>query len=121
MMISGQLDYLLKAVKNEISILVLKTPELSPDCLENTCANQDGQGPTSQLDINTKISILVLKPLGLNPGPLNMTFVNQDGQRPANLLSHRLELLNYSATCQLVKGDSPNNHQIATDLVPLRI
>ncbi|KAJ9071668.1 hypothetical protein DSO57_1034667 [Entomophthora muscae] len=94
-------------VKNYISILVLKTLELNPGPLEMTCANQDGQVPSS-LSVDS------------NPGPQKMPYTNQDRKRPANLFNHRLELLNYSATHQIVKGDSPNGHQITASLVPLR-
>ncbi|KAJ9059429.1 hypothetical protein DSO57_1002425 [Entomophthora muscae] len=58
--------------------------------------------------------------LELNPAPLKMNCVNQDGQGSANTLNQRLKLLNYFTNRQLVKRDSPNGHQIAASLVPLR-
>ncbi|KAJ9056149.1 hypothetical protein DSO57_1035977 [Entomophthora muscae] len=129
---------------NDILILVLKPSESNSGPLEMTCTNQYGQGPTSPpvesnpgpqkmpganqdgqkpvspLDINTEILILVLKTPESNPGHLKMTCFDQDGLGSANLLGHRLELVNYSATRRLDKEDSLNGHQIATSCVPLR-
>ncbi|KAJ9060060.1 hypothetical protein DSO57_1034924 [Entomophthora muscae] len=131
-------------VMNDISILVLKTKESNPDPQKIPCTNQDRQGPTSLPfepnpgpqeipcpnqkgweptglpEAKNESSIPALKTLESNPDPLKTNWITQDEQGPANLLSHRLKLLNYSATRQLVKGDSQNGHWIAANLVPLR-
>ncbi|KAJ9077080.1 hypothetical protein DSO57_1020061 [Entomophthora muscae] len=74
----------------------------------------------SKATVMNDISILVLKTRESNPVPLKTTQVTQDEWEPTKLVNHRLEFLNCSVTRQPVKGDSPNLHQIATNLVPLK-
>ncbi|KAJ9061822.1 hypothetical protein DSO57_1016757 [Entomophthora muscae] len=54
------------------------------------------------------------------PSPGTRQISPQDGPGPANPLSHRLKLLNYSATRWPTTEDSLNGCQIATKLVPLK-
>ncbi|KAJ9065448.1 hypothetical protein DSO57_1019627 [Entomophthora muscae] len=66
------------------------------------------------------ISILVLKTQELNPSSLKADQTLQDSPGPANLLIHRLKLLNYSATCRPTTEDSLNSCQSAAKLVPTK-
>ncbi|KAJ9083870.1 hypothetical protein DSO57_1030251 [Entomophthora muscae] len=66
------------------------------------------------------ISILVLKAQELNPSSLKVDQTLQDIPGPANLLSHRLELLNYSGAQRPTMEDSLNSCQSATKLVPMK-
>ncbi|KAJ9057331.1 hypothetical protein DSO57_1023743 [Entomophthora muscae] len=73
----------------------------------------DGRGEFhSDAAVMNDISILILKTQELNPP--------QDSPGPANLLSHRLKLLNYSVTCQATTEDSLNGCQVAAKQVSLK-
>ncbi|KAJ9070673.1 hypothetical protein DSO57_1005201 [Entomophthora muscae] len=66
------------------------------------------------------ISILVLKAQELSPSSQKTDQTLQDSPGPANLLSHRLKLLNYSATRRPTMEDFLNSCQSAAKLVPTK-
>ncbi|KAJ9081472.1 hypothetical protein DSO57_1014362 [Entomophthora muscae] len=70
--------------------------------------------------IMNDIAILVLKTQELNPSSLKADQTLQDRPRPANLLNHRLKLLNYPATRPPAMEDSLNSCQSAAKLVPMK-
>ncbi|KAJ9066299.1 hypothetical protein DSO57_1010937 [Entomophthora muscae] len=66
------------------------------------------------------ISILVLKTQELSPSSQKMDQTLQESPGPANLLSHRLKLMNYSATRRPTTENSLNSCQSAAKLVPMK-
>ncbi|KAJ9072067.1 hypothetical protein DSO57_1031011 [Entomophthora muscae] len=94
--------------------------EPNPGLQEIPCPNQEGQESASLPAAKTEGSIPALKIPESNPGPPKTNLATQDGQEPANLLNHRLELLNYPVNCYLAKRDFTNFHQIATNLMSLK-
>ncbi|KAJ9076657.1 hypothetical protein DSO57_1023985 [Entomophthora muscae] len=123
-------------VINEISILVLKTWKLKPGSQGKPYVEQSRQ-ETAQL------------PVGSNPGPPEIDDPKQEEQKPAKRQYWRFEinigdpgiepqsskdylsctkwtgthqlLMSYSETCQSPKDNSPNDPQIAANLVPPKI
>ncbi|KAJ9082912.1 hypothetical protein DSO57_1000214 [Entomophthora muscae] len=102
-----------------ISILVLKTWELKPRSQGKPYVDQSGQ-ETAQLLV------------GSSPGPPEIDDPKQGEQKPANLpsintggpahlLNCKPELTSYSETRQSPKDNSPNGHQIDTNLAPPKI
>ncbi|KAJ9056348.1 hypothetical protein DSO57_1034118 [Entomophthora muscae] len=66
------------------------------------------------------ISILVLKTQELSPSSQKTDQTLQDSPGPTNPLSHRLKLMNYSATCRPTTENSLNSCQSAVKLVPMK-
>ncbi|KAJ9061201.1 hypothetical protein DSO57_1022879 [Entomophthora muscae] len=129
----------------DISILVLKTWELKSGSQGKPYVNQNRQ-ETAQLPVGSNPGPPEIddpkqeeqKPANLpsvnngglkstletqesNPDPPKTTQVTQSGQEPTNLLNCKPELTSYSKTCQSPKDNSPNGHQITTNLAPPKI
>ncbi|KAJ9062892.1 hypothetical protein DSO57_1006015 [Entomophthora muscae] len=92
---------------------------------ENAGSSQTNQpqSPTPNrtgMTVMNNISILVLKTQESNPSSLKADQTLQDRPRPANLLIHRLELLNYPATPWPATENSLNSCHSAAKLVPMK-
>ncbi|KAJ9054517.1 hypothetical protein DSO57_1013595 [Entomophthora muscae] len=66
------------------------------------------------------ISILVLKTQELSPSSQKADQTLQNSPGPANLLSHRLKLVNYPVTCRPTTEDSLNSCHSTAKLVPMK-
>ncbi|KAJ9081208.1 hypothetical protein DSO57_1017222 [Entomophthora muscae] len=83
--------------------------------------NQEEQKPANLPSVNTGGSKSTLETLESNPDPPKTTQDTQSGQKPTNLINCKPKLTSYSKTRQSPKDNSPNGHQIATNLVPPKI
>ncbi|KAJ9078913.1 hypothetical protein DSO57_1001664 [Entomophthora muscae] len=95
--------------------------ESNPGPPEIDDPKQGEQKPANLPSVNTRGLKSTLETLELNPDPPKTTQVAQSGQEPAKLLNCKPELTSYSKTRQSPKDNSPNGHQIAVNLTPLKI
>ncbi|KAJ9078246.1 hypothetical protein DSO57_1008630 [Entomophthora muscae] len=98
-------------------------PDFDPGHTLVTSQEQDYHSvamPLLVFGVINDISILVLKTQELSPSSQKTDQTLQDSPGPANPLSHRLKLMNYSATCQPTTENSLNSCQSVVKLVPMK-
>ncbi|KAJ9050970.1 hypothetical protein DSO57_1009058 [Entomophthora muscae] len=96
------------------------TPDHKPWTLEDLHWYTRLNAPKEPYQIVHDGKAITIYPLIFNGNSLKADQTLQDSPGPANLLSHRLKLLNYPATCRHTTEDSLNSCQSATKLVPMK-